>query len=219
LPNVQGWHNSSAFARSRPKKNPAAPAGAAGSVSSRPRAKCHVRRLTWWSPTKPNIPRPAFFFDAARTLTGSRRAYRAPPLQGGALAVGLPSSTPYQFTTKESHGDEGARTLNPRLAKAVLSQLSYVPDCPELNRAIVRHQYAAGPATLAACAKPARCGSTREPRIRLTARGMATDTTRMAARILLSSMMFVGTVEEAGVCFASLAALTMWMSSRQGPAA
>ena len=26
-------------------------------------------------------------------------------------------------------GDEGARTLNPRLAKPVLSQLSYVPIC------------------------------------------------------------------------------------------
>ena len=26
------------------------------------------------------------------------------------------------------NGDEGARTLNPRLAKAVLSQLSYVPE-------------------------------------------------------------------------------------------
>ncbi len=27
----------------------------------------------------------------------------------------------------EKYGDEGDRTLNPRLAKAVLSQLSYVP--------------------------------------------------------------------------------------------
>ena len=29
--------------------------------------------------------------------------------------------------TRAVSGDEGARTLNPRLAKAVLSQLSYVP--------------------------------------------------------------------------------------------
>ena len=28
----------------------------------------------------------------------------------------------------ESNGDEGDRTLNPRLAKPVLSQLSYVPE-------------------------------------------------------------------------------------------
>ena len=30
--------------------------------------------------------------------------------------------------TGRENGDEGDRTLNPRLAKAVLSQLSYVPD-------------------------------------------------------------------------------------------
>jgi hypothetical protein len=29
----------------------------------------------------------------------------------------------------QSGGDEGNRTLNPRLAKAVLCQLSYVPAC------------------------------------------------------------------------------------------
>ena len=28
----------------------------------------------------------------------------------------------------QKYGDEGDRTLNPRLAKAVLSQLSYVPE-------------------------------------------------------------------------------------------
>ena len=32
------------------------------------------------------------------------------------------------------HGDEGDRTLNPRLAKPVLSQLSYVPDARAKSR-------------------------------------------------------------------------------------
>ena len=37
---------------------------------------------------------------------------------------------------REPDGDEGDRTLNPRLAKAVLSQLSYVPEKPNARAKI-----------------------------------------------------------------------------------
>ncbi len=40
-----------------------------------------------------------------------------------------PLATFIDFFRQSYNGDEGARTPNPRLAKAVLSQLSYVPEC------------------------------------------------------------------------------------------
>ena len=47
-------------------------------------------------------------------------------------------SEPFLQAQGESNGDEGDRTLNPRLAKPVLSQLSYVPDASDEWRLVSR---------------------------------------------------------------------------------